>query len=213
MGHPFGNRFATKRFRKLFKELPFDVVYGNTDIQTRHLLGIMKSNIARADYAIFDLSDWNPNVSLELGLTEGLSRRRLKDYYILLNTRRSQEVPSDIRGIQRLEYTRYDYKPGAGLGDVLVDSILRKEFWVKKIRKEVGNDEKSSKLLLLALRIIAHLRDNEKLTSENIKTLVRGTRLRSPDQERVLVLLRKLRLVRKGSKALVYVRWKTVFRR
>src|SRR5207249_4689680 len=115
VGHPFANRFATKKFRKLFKELPFKVIYGNTDIQTEHLLDIMKRYINDSDYSIFDLSDWNPNVALELGLPEGLRKKALKQYYILLNTRRSNEVPSDIRGLQRLEYTRYDYKPEEGL--------------------------------------------------------------------------------------------------
>mgnify|MGYP001589022757 CR=1 FL=1 len=86
VGHPFGNRFATKKFRTLFVELPFRVIYGNTDVQTQHLLTIMKTNIKKSDFSIFDLSDWNPNVSMELGLAEGLKKRPMKPYYILLNT-------------------------------------------------------------------------------------------------------------------------------
>jgi len=35
------------------------------------------------DYCIFDISTWNPNVALEIGLAEGLG----VDYYILLNRR------------------------------------------------------------------------------------------------------------------------------
>lgn len=72
VGHPFGGRFATSKFRKIFKALPFNVIYGNTHLQTEHLLSIMKTNITKADFSIFDLSDWNPNVALELGLVEGL---------------------------------------------------------------------------------------------------------------------------------------------
>lgn len=132
VGHPFAGRFAVKKFRTIFRGLPFNVIYGNTDLQTRHLLTIMKSNIARADYSIFDLSNWNPNVALELGLAEGLKKKPAKNYYILLNTRRSKEVPSDIRGIQRLEYTSYDFKHEVGLGDQLVSYVLAKEYWVKK---------------------------------------------------------------------------------
>ena len=102
VGHPFASRFAVKKFRAIFRILPFNVIYGNTDLQTRHLLTIMKSNITKSDFSIFDLSDWNPNVALELGLSEGLKKKAGKDYYILLNTRRSGDVPSDIRGLQRL---------------------------------------------------------------------------------------------------------------
>src|SRR5271156_616142 len=105
VGHPFANRFPVKKFRKIFKELPFKVIYGNTDLQTEHLLDIMRDNVTKADFSIFDLSDWNPNVALELGLTQGLRKKPGKPYYIVLNTRRSENVPSDIQGIQRLEYT------------------------------------------------------------------------------------------------------------
>ena len=63
-------------------------------------------------------------MALELGLAEGLKKKPGKTYYILLNTKRSNEVPSDIRGIQRLEYTSYDFKAEVGLADQLVNYIL-----------------------------------------------------------------------------------------
>ena len=31
VGHPFAGHFPVKKFRKIFKELPFKVIYGNTD--------------------------------------------------------------------------------------------------------------------------------------------------------------------------------------
>jgi hypothetical protein len=133
VGHPFANRFPVKKFRKIFKELPFKVIYGNTDLQTEHLLDVMRASVGKADFSIFDLSDWNPNVALELGLAQGLRKAPGKPYYILLNTRRSENVPSDIQGIQRLEYTSYDYKSEAGLGDQLVNYVLAKQYWTKKI--------------------------------------------------------------------------------
>jgi hypothetical protein len=102
VGHPFANNFSVKKFRGIFRSLPFNVIYGNTDLQTKHLLAIMKGNITKSDFSIFDLSDWNPNVALELGLSEGLKKKVGKDYYILLNTRRSGDVPSDIRGVAEL---------------------------------------------------------------------------------------------------------------
>jgi hypothetical protein len=104
VGHPFAGRFPVKKFRRIFKELPFKVIYGNTDLQTEHLLDVMRASVLKSDFSIFDLSDWNPNVALELGLAQGLKKKPGKTYYIVLNTRRSENVPSDIQGVQRLEY-------------------------------------------------------------------------------------------------------------
>ena len=212
VGHPFRGRFPAKKFRKIFQDLPFKVIYGNTDLQTKHLLSIMKSNIAKSDFSLFDLSDWNPNVALELGLAEGLKRKAGKDYYILLNSRRSSDVPSDIKGLQRLEYTSYDFKKAAGLGDLLIQYVLAKDFWVKKIGKNISDEPKSEKLMLLSLRILAHLRDHEKLTSDNQKSLVRGTRLRQIDWDRVIDALKKLKLIRKIKNAKAYKKYRNIFR-
>lgn len=212
VGHPFAGRFPVKKFRQIFRELPFNVIYGNTDLQTRHLLQIMKSNIARADYSILDLSNWNPNVALELGLAEGLKRRPGKEYYILLNTRRSSEVPSDIRGIQRLEYTSYDYKAGAGIGDQLISFILSKEYWVKRVWKHIPDGPKAAKKRLMSLRILAHFRDHERLTSENLRSLARGTHLREDDRAEVLKALSKHKLVRKAPRGNVYTRHRKIYR-
>jgi hypothetical protein len=197
VGHPFAGRFPVTRFRGIFKDLPFKVIYGNTDIQTKHLLNIMKSNIGKSDFSVFDLSDWNPNVALELGLAEGLKRKPQKNYYIVLNTRRSREVPSDVRGIQRLEYTSYDFKAAAGLGDALVQYILSKEYWVKRIWKAIPESGNGKKMRTMALRILAHFREHDRLTADNLRAVARGTHLREIDRDRVIQVLRDLKLLRK----------------
>lgn len=204
VGHPFAGRFPVARFRGIFKQLPFKVIYGNTDLQTHHLLNVMKANISKSDFSIFDLSDWNPNVALELGLAEGLKRQAAKKYYIALNTRRSQEVPSDIRGIQRLEYTSYDFKPEAGLGDSLIQYILVKEYWVKRLWRVIPEAGNGRKMRTMALRILAHFREHNKLTLDNIKTVAQGTRLRQQDRDKVVEVLRELKLLRKIKGANAY---------
>jgi hypothetical protein len=197
VGHPFAGRFAVKKFRQIFKALPFNVIYGNTDLQTKHLLSIMKGNVSKADFSIFDLSDWNPNVALELGLAEGLKRHPAKNYYIVLNTRRSKEVPSDIRGMQRLEYTAYDFRPEVGLGDLLTRYILSKEYWVKRIWKDIPDTGNGAKMRTMALKVLAHFRDHDKLTRDNIATVARGTHLRQTDRDNVMETLRELKVLRK----------------
>lgn len=204
VGHPFAGRFPVSRFRGIFKDLPFKVIYGNTDLQTQHLLAIMKRNIGKSDFSIFDLSNWNPNVALELGLAEGLKTRSAKNYYIVLNTRRSSEVPSDIRGIQRLEYTSYDFKRAAGLGDALIDYILSKEYWVKRIWKAIPDTGNGRKMRTMALRVLAHFRDHDRLTGDNLRAVAQGTRLRQKDRDQVVTVLRNLKLLRKVRDAESY---------
>jgi hypothetical protein len=172
----------------------------------------MKGNITKSDFSIFDLSNWNPNVALELGLAEGLKKQPGKNYYIVLNTRRSSEVPSDIRGIQRLEYTSYDFKPEVGLGDLLSRYILSKEYWVKRIWKTIPEVGKGAKKRVMALRILAHFREHAKLTTDNLKVIARGTRLRETDREEVVDTLRSLKLIRKIKGAPAYASRRKLFR-
>ena len=212
IGHPFKSRFPVRKFRQIFKQLPFNVIYGNTNLQTRQLLSIMKANILKADFCIFDLSDWNPNVALELGLAESLRKKVGKKYYILLNTRRSKEVPSDIRGLQRLEYTSYDFKSGVGLGDQLIKYILAKEYWVKKLWKMLPSGKKLEKKRLVILRILAHLRDYEKLTPDNLKAMIRGTRLRKKDIQEVIDVLQKRRIIQKIRNSRAFRKKRNIFK-
>lgn len=213
VGHPFAGRFPVRKFREIFRGLPFNVIYGNTDLQTQHLLSIMKSNIAKSDYSIFDLSNWNPNVALELGLAEGLKKKAQKNYYILLNTRRSKEVPSDIRGIQRLEYTSYDFKREVGLGDLLVAYVLAKEYWVKKLWKAIPQSGKGAKKRLMALKILAHLREHEKLTPDNLRSIARGTHLRDSDRTEVLETLKELGLIKRSQGSSAFVRRRLIYKK
>lgn len=211
VGHPFANRFPSKRFRGIFDELPFFVIYGNTDLRTEHLLRIMKTEIAKADFSIFDISDWNANVALELGLAEGLKRSPGKPYYIILNTNRSRDVPSDIKGIQRLEYTSYDYKAAAGLGDQLIKYILAKEYLVKQIWKAIPDSDKGRKKRRMVLRILAHFRNNEQLTLDNIRAIMRGTRLRQLDRDDVLEILRSKKIIQKIRNSSAYKRTRNLY--
>lgn len=56
----------------------------------------------------------------------------------------------------------------------------------------------------MALRIIAHLPDHEKLTLDNLKTIARGTHLRELDRNDVIEQLRNLKLIRKIKNASAY---------
>lgn len=63
----------------------------------------MRGYIESANFSLFDITGWNPNVTLELGIAVG----RRKKYFLLLNQKieAHKDVPSDIKGIDRIEYS------------------------------------------------------------------------------------------------------------
>src|ERR1035437_7241460 len=101
VGCPYSRPFDFPKFKSTCSRLPIAWYYADTNLRSKHLLSILTTYIQAVDYCIFDVSFWNPNVSLELGMAEGLG----KDYYILVNHTQSKGVPSDINGIQRIEYS------------------------------------------------------------------------------------------------------------
>ena len=110
-----------------------------------------------------------------------------------------------------MEYTSYDFKPQSGLGDQLVQYVLSKEYVIKKLWKKLPVTQKGPKKRLLALRILSHLRDHEKLTAENLTSLNRGTRLRGQDREEVVALLRAHKLIRKIRGSNAYTRRRRLY--
>ncbi len=95
-------------YRAAFSEVgeEFDVtfVYADERITNKQILDKIKNMIEEAAFSIFDITTWNPNVSLELGIAVGLG----EDYYILFDPTVDQtDVPSDIGGIDRLQYKDY----------------------------------------------------------------------------------------------------------
>ncbi len=83
----------------------YDVTFKFADeqITSQHILLKILNYIRDHDISLFDITGWNPNVALELGIAVGLAKR----YFILFNTKfdQSKEVPSDIRGIDRIQYS------------------------------------------------------------------------------------------------------------
>lgn len=74
VGCPYSSPFKFADFKKCLDHLPFDWYYANTRLKTTHLLAILITYIKAVDFCLFDLSLWNANVSLELGLAEGLGK-------------------------------------------------------------------------------------------------------------------------------------------
>ena len=101
--------YDKRDYRKVFSNLEraFGVrfIFADEKITNMHILQKILSYIKSSDFSIFDISAWNPNVTLELGIALALS----ENWYICFNPKETDlsEVPSDIRGIDRIQYVSF----------------------------------------------------------------------------------------------------------
>lgn len=96
-------------YRNIYKEIEkaYDVtfIFADEKITNMHIMKKIESFIRGSDFSIFDISGWNPNVTLELGFAMALGDQ----WYIALDPSKTEvkEVPSDLRGLDRIEYGSY----------------------------------------------------------------------------------------------------------
>ena len=96
-------------YRKIYKELEekFDVtfIFADEKITNMHIMKKIETFIRGSDFSIFDISGWNPNVTLELGFAMAATEQ----WYIAIDPSKTEikEVPSDLRGLDRIEYSSY----------------------------------------------------------------------------------------------------------
>lgn len=96
-------------YRRPFSEVgaAFNVQFTFADekISDLHILDKIKDHILDSAFGIYDISGWNSNVALELGLALGIPRRA----FIAFDPSKTplKEVPSDLRGMDRLQYGSY----------------------------------------------------------------------------------------------------------
>jgi predicted nucleotide-binding protein len=96
-------------YRKVYSELAkaFQVkfIFADEKITNLHILQKIVNYIRSSRFGIYDISGWNPNVTLELGLAFGLNEKA----YIAIDPAKTKvdEVPADLRGIDRIQYNSY----------------------------------------------------------------------------------------------------------
>ena len=190
VGCPYGGRFPFETFKRSLNAIPFRWYYADTHLATKHLLGILTSHIKAADFCIFDISLWNPNVALEIGLAEGLG----VEYYILLNKNLSKGVPADVQGLQRIEYEKPKGYGQGSLFPALVKYLVKDHTHPRNIYNSLTGDNREMKFYF-ALATLAHLRDNSRLTHDDIRLLGKGTYLRRDAQKDSLEVLQNLGLI------------------
>lgn len=190
VGCPYSGKFNFSSFKSALDRLPFRWYYADTHLTTKHLLGILTSYIKAVDYCIFDISTWNPNVALEIGLAEGLG----VDYYILLNKKLKKAVPADIQGLQRIEYDSFTSLGPEGLIPQIVRYLVKEHTHPRNIANSLAGPNRT-KQFFFALEVLAFLRDNARIPPSEIERLGRGSYLRDIDRQNVLNQMGELGLL------------------
>src|SRR5262245_37605801 len=89
-------------FQDLTKAFQVDFVFADEKITSLHILQKIANYIRESRFGIYDISGWNPNVTLELGLAFGLTEKT----FIAIDPSKTNvaEVPADLRGLDRIQY-------------------------------------------------------------------------------------------------------------
>ncbi|HEX9341110.1 MAG TPA: hypothetical protein VF992_08085 [Thermoplasmata archaeon] len=101
--------FAGEDYRAVFdrvgKALGVKFTFADQKILDVHILEKIALMIKEAEFSIFDISGWNPNVTLEYGLALGFGEKK----FLLFDPGKTEfsEVPADVRGFDRLEHRSY----------------------------------------------------------------------------------------------------------
>jgi hypothetical protein len=111
-------------YRKVYSELQkaFNVefIFADEKITNLHILQKIVDFIRSSRFGIYDISGWNPNVTLELGLAFGLNEKA----FIAIDPSKTpvEEVPADLRGIDRIQYDSYTTL-GEGISKLLAQEV------------------------------------------------------------------------------------------
>jgi hypothetical protein len=182
---------APSKFPKVFLACPFDkdmprlldelywlpwrIQTANARVTSDHLLAKITDDLNACDFAVFDISGWNPNVCLELGLAKGLG----KAYYIINNNSKKKDAPSDIKGIERVDFNWNKKKKASSLFDHLKDGIFKKKYVTKKLWQSISHSINSDKKFTVILYALVEFREGRpQLTMSDFKQLAKGLNIK-----------------------------------
>ena len=189
--------------RKVFNEVPFRVAFAKDHHRNLHLIEICRKLIHWADYSIFDLSDWNPNVALELGMAEALRTK----YFIILNSNRSDGVPSDIKGKQRLEFRSYSVRRNgsiykSGLWYELMRQIGHQNQIIGRLWDRFEDTERGNLQRLYASKILCQFKRRDTIPLKDLNKIWRGLGLSEASRNRTIQILRQRNLIDVSSRSI-----------
>jgi predicted nucleotide-binding protein len=155
------NIYPEADYRKIFSALEkaygVKFIFADEKITNLHILQKIISYIDASDFSLFDISGWNPNVTLELGLAY-----RSDSWYIAFNPDKTPvaDVPSDIKGIDRIQYKSF-----TELEEKL--SLLLEQRYPKQVQQPLESflDEQREK-------VVSVLRENPGLKMNQIAEIL-----------------------------------------
>ncbi|KPQ43806.1 MAG: hypothetical protein MPEBLZ_01680 [Candidatus Methanoperedens nitroreducens] len=101
-----------------FIETGIKALYWDREFKSgEHILKKIEERILTTQFGIYDITNENPNVSLELGLAKGAG----KSLYIIC--RKGTKILSDLQGLERIEYENCEK-----LTEEIKKKIIEKEF-------------------------------------------------------------------------------------
>jgi hypothetical protein len=136
--YSFSKRDYRAAFRRVAQQYGVKFLYADERITNKQILDKIVGMIGESEFSIFDVTTWNPNVALELGVAIGSQQ----DYYILFNPSNGQEhPPSDLGGIDRLQYADY-----AELTEE-VGRLMRQQFGAPREEQVEAGTERGANVL------------------------------------------------------------------
>jgi hypothetical protein len=174
-------------YRELEKAFGVKFEFADDKITNSHLLKKVTKMIVTSRFSLFDITRWNPNVTLELGIAVG----RSMNYYLLFNPEVAEaDAPSDLGGIDRIEYTSY-----SGLGERLSE-LLAQEYGLPT-SDEPASGQEQMEAIRQAVRervrhgdgpkvgeIAAHLKIATELTKAIVRQMAEAGELETTGQTR-----------------------------
>lgn len=193
VGCPYTPKKRFETLRRTLDRLPIEFVYADSSIRSQQVMERIRRGITRTDYSLFDITGWNANVTLEVGMAEGLN----KDYYILFRPGQGSksEPPADLKGVQRFQYKKLDGLSSESLTSQLMDHLVKKLTHPRNIYDQLSGPDRH-KMFVVAMRILAHFKKTKILRRDDLKNLIRGTWLRQNSVEETLQLLKDRSLLK-----------------
>lgn len=192
IGCPYTPVRTFTKLRQALDRVPIEFLYADSSISTQHVLERIRRGITRTDYSLFDITDWNANVTLEVGLAEGLN----KNYYILFRpSRKKSEPPADLKGLQRFQYNEFNGLSHDSLTYQLNMHLVRKLTHPRYIYDQLSGHDRD-KMFAVAMRILAYFKNATILRRQDLRQITRGSWLRQDSIDEVLRLLKERRLLK-----------------
>lgn len=190
--------------------LPWTIKSANDQIKSDDLLTKIIENIKECDFAIFDITGWNANVCLELGLAKGIG----KDYYILNNNAIRKDVPSDIKGSVRIDYNWNKKKNAASLFGQLKDGVFKEKYLTSKVWKNIQHSSRADDKFILVIYILSEVKGAKRTISmSEIKRLAKGLNFKKQeDFKEVVDSLTALKIFKKIQKSGNLTLCKTIYK-